>query len=820
MALKSIESYSENQIEQLKSVSPAAHRFFSLIDKISDSNDFSKLRKLRHQYWLECALATFHNSASTEEICDYWSQCADSLIQLSFEMVELDKEPVGIFALGKLGSVELNLSSDVDLVIISQNPPHKELLDKIKLFTKLLNENTEEGFVLRVDYNLRPGGRFGPLISSVNQFADYYWSQGETWEKLAFVRLRGLCGTKEVLDQILEIGHKFSFRKFLDYTLFEDLKHLRSRIQTEYKPQKKQIDLKMGIGGIRDIELFLHALVVIHAGKVKNLHAQETSKIVEHLKTHNILEANKLNFLINTYWKLRDLENKVQLLNDQQTHKWSEELSYPVLSEQDYQGLLEDFEQVDKVVTDLLGKAELDQELLPQSESEQKKWLAELGFNNTSIEKVWPQLMQYTALSKRQQKDESIRRNFLYLFIKELVNKNQDMDLGLHLLFDFVRSTRAKASFFSLLVREKPLISNLARLFSTSPYLGGLIASRPELLDAYLFRVQEAYSTDTAQMLDEMAERRLITELIASSEFLGQLNVVELTKSLSNCADNICSYLLEHLKKQHAPESTIDILTLGKWGGKELGLRSDLDFVFVVDHSPDEDDYKVAKRFISRLNDQHRGGKIYSVDLRLRPSGNAGPMILNKNQLDNFLKNEAPIWLKQSYLRARFLSEKPCEEIYQSCVEQPLTLEDKKELLKIRNKLRVSLTKNKIDIKHSQGGLIDIEFYIQISFLKLQVSPKSSNTLLQMQQLKEIDPNWTKVYQQLSKNYLKMRQWEQLYQLVSLKSGSVLELNSESFKRMVRLLKTDPKSLEQEVLNCLKMTYESLAKVDPLGDSA
>lgn len=821
MALKSIESYSENQLDQLKTVSPAAHRFFSLLDTIdSEQSRLSKLRKLRHQYWLECALATFHNTASTEEICQYWSECADSLIGLSFQWAGLDQESVAVFALGKLGSNELNLSSDVDLVVISQNPPHKELLDKIKTFTKVLNENTEEGFVLRVDYNLRPGGRFGPLISSVNQFADYYWSQGETWEKLAFVRLRGVCGSKDVLEQVLEIGHKFSFRKFLDYTLFEDLKHLRSRIQSEYKANKKQLDLKMGVGGIRDIELFLHALVVIHAGKIKGLHAQETSKIVEHLKAHKILDVNQLNFLIETYWMLRDLENKVQLLNDQQTHKWSEELSYPKLTESEYDKLLNDFQHVDQIVTDLLGQAEVDQELLPKSETEQKKWLSELGFNQTSIEKVWPELMQYTALSKRQQKDEATRRNFLYLFVKELVNKNQDKDLGLHLLFDFVRSTRAKASFFSLLVREKPLISNLARLFSTSPYLGGLIASRPELLDAYLFRVEEAYSSDTAQMLDEMAERRLITELIASSEFLGQLNVNELTKSLSLCADNICTHLLEHLKQEHAPDSTIDILTLGKWGGKELGLRSDLDFVFVVDHSPDEHDYKVAKRFISRLNDQHRGGKIYSVDLRLRPSGNAGPMILNKSQLDQFLKNEAPIWLKQSYLRARFLSEKPCEDIYKACVEKPLSSEDEKELLKIRHKLRVPLKQNKIDIKHTQGGLIDIEFYIQVSFLKLQVIPNSSNTLMQLQQLKDIDESWSKVYQQISKNYLKLRQLEQLYQLVSLKSGSVLELQSESFKRMVKLLKSDSQRLELEVLNCLKMTYESLAKVDPLGDSA
>lgn len=818
MSLKKIESYSAQQINELKTVSPAAHLFFSLIQSIDEASGFaSMLRKQRHQYWLECALATYFNTATTEEICLYWSHAADRLIQQCYSEFEMDKESFAIFAMGKLGSHELNLSSDVDLILVSLNPPHQELMHKIKLFTKALNENTEKGFVLRVDYNLRPGGRFGPLVSSINQYSDYYWSQGETWEKLAFVRLRAICGSEQVITQIMQASHKFSFRKFLDYTLFEDLKHLRTRIQTEYKTDSKVIDLKMGTGCIRDIELFLHALVVIHAGKIIDLHSTQTSLIAHKLKLHKILEPEKIEFLISTYWHLRDLENKVQMINDQQTHKWRSDASYPKLDREELNKLTASLQKVDNIVTELLGKAELDTDLLPHTEEEQKKWLTELGFNTQSINSIWPQLMQYTALSKRQQKDEQIRRIFLYLFINELVQKNQDIDLGLYLLFDFVKSIRAKASFFSLLVREKPLISNLARLFSTSPYLGGLIASRPELLDAYLFRVQEDYSHDTAQMLDEMAERRLITELIASSEFLGQLNVRALTNSLSDCADHVCRHLLEHLKKQHAPDSSIDILTLGKWGGRELGLRSDLDFVFVVDHTPDEQDNKVAKRFISRLNDQHRGGQIYSVDLRLRPSGNAGPLILNKNKLDLFLKNEAPIWMRQSYLRARYLSNHSNSEVIKSLISKPLSLTDKQELKKIRLQLRQPLLKNKIDIKHVEGGLVDIEFYIQIAFLALQMSPKSTDTLSMLETLSEHSKAWAEVKQTLSQNYLKMRQLEQLYQLVSLKSGSVLELSSENYKRLVRILKTKPQHLEQDVLNCLKMTSESLAKVDPLS---
>ncbi len=166
-------------------------------------------------------------------------------------------QKVALFALGKLGCLELNLSSDVDVLLVAENEAAVSL-PRLRKFQKLLTERTFSGFVFRVDFDLRPGGKQGPLIPTLDQFKDYYGNYGETWERLAFVRLRPLCGDDFIKKEVMAFARKFSFRRHLDFTLLEDLKNLRTKIQGHYwaRTQHHVVDLKLGVGGIRDVELF------------------------------------------------------------------------------------------------------------------------------------------------------------------------------------------------------------------------------------------------------------------------------------------------------------------------------------------------------------------------------------------------------------------------------------------------------------------------------------------------------------------------------------------------------------------------------------
>lgn len=288
--------------------------------------------------------------------------------------------------------------------------------------------------------------------------------------------------------------------------------------------------------------------------------------------------------------------------------------------------------------------------------------------------------------------------------------------------------------------------------------------------------MRSEFSNELETTLDEMAESRLLTELVASTNFLSDLNVENLCQSLSQLADQITQYLLKLLIKQYG-SSNIGIIALGKWGGYELGLGSDLDFIFVTPDTPNEVDHKIARRFISRLQDQHKGGKIYSIDLRLRPSGSAGPIIVSKEKLKNFLLNTAKPWQRQSYLRSRsccnFISDK---ELRLWATNKELKLSDIVEFKRIRQELLKPKQKTSVDLKYNEGGLVDIEFSVQQQALLLQnpnTSPRTQDSI---------------PHQTLKTLYRHFRTLEQLQKLLTSQSATKINLDDESTILLAKIL--------------------------------
>ena len=821
--IRETSDYSTSELAEASQWPSIAHYLTLLKRQGTCPRDHIRLR--RHELWVRAALATYFGSCEqlevAETVCSFWSDAAISIISEAWKIAGCDNAGYGLLALGKLGAGELNLSSDVDLIMIrpdQQTPDIRVFRD----FQAALSETTEFGFCLRTDFLLRPGGKASAAIPSFSDFEYHYGYHGEMWERLAYVRMRALHGPAALLTDVTAFIGKFSYRKHLDYTLIDELKSLRSKIRAEkFESRPDAFHLKLGTGGIRELELFVHALQVMHGGRNPIIRTPSTTAAIQQIRDLQLLPTEDCQKLNEAYWYLRTLENRLQAFEDQQTYLLDLKRSHPALPFSFQKRLEQVRHDISEITGTFFGSEHANQygtttsgEGIPHDLEEQEQWLRNKGFSSESARETWPALLAATALSRRSEGDERQRLEFLAGFIGKLSEIQLDRDLGLSLLLDFVRAVRAKASFFTLLNLETRVRNELALLFSISPYLGSLLTSRPELIDEFIYRKQAPPPEDFGSLLEELAERRLLAELIAANHFLADHDLNKMTMNISANADGICETLLSRLKSEFGT-SNIGLIALGKWGGRELGLRSDLDFVFVTDSSPTVEEQKVAKRFLSRITEPHRGGAIYSVDMRLRPSGSSGPIIVSKDELGRYLSEKAAAWERQAYLRCRSLSD---PNFYPAKIgaRRGLSPEDRTELRMIREKLFSFSTEGTVDLKLTFGGLADIEFSAQIALLSRREFSLDPSTSGMIQYLESIDDQWRNVGPQIRRCYESLRVIEQLYQLTTSQSGSKMRLKSDEFRRLALVLGLSSSDLDERIRSLFDSVTESLRAVREL----
>lgn len=791
--------FSKGEIEAAKSW-PAVSRYLEIVRRSaaavealptgSTDRKVIELKIRRHTVWLECAISLFHNKHSDADVCLYWSQAAERHIRDAYELSGLSASGVAIFALGKLGAEELNLSSDVDLMLIDSDgntTPRREAQE----FLRILNHADEWGFCHRVDLALRPGGSAAALIPSLSQFENHYGYHGETWERLAFVRFRHIVGGDATLkDQVNSFARGFSYRRHLDYSIIDELRFLIHRIRSENAPGTSgEYHLKLHPGGIRDIELFVHALQTIHGGRRKVLQTHRTSEALLRLGEAGLLTEADARFLDVTYWHYRNLENRLQAENDEQTYK----LTKPSL--------------VDDVLQRAKRVIEISETLFPQVTAVDiptAEDLASRGFTESRARDSLREIFETRVLSKKSERDQREKNIFLSGFLKSLEASSGDLDLGLGLLVDFIKTTRAKATLFSMLNREPILIHQLATLFGVSPWAGQILCSRPELLDAFILRQEatDVLTLDTDQALDALSERRMLGEIISILHFLESKDLESCVQNLTQLADSIATDLMRVTAKEIECEP-IGIVALGKWGGRELGLRSDLDFVFVTATAPSNGQHRLARRFLNRMTGSHRGGSIYSVDLRLRPSGHAGPILIHIDQLIEHLKGSAAAWERQSWLRARSIDTLPHRlgnDVIATILDRGLTKQEDLELAEIALKLfkpiPMDMTKGLVDLKLVHGGLAPIEFAAQIEVLRSGPTTRPHNrNLLEtstrgmfhfLEGFEATTSPRKALLDSLQATHLWLRRSEQWVRVTGDVSGSALSLGSKDFLRFAK----------------------------------
>lgn len=791
----------DHERQEIFRLFPVTQVYWNICQKPVEANLPARLRQQKAMDFLSAVAATHQKTYSTEQICAFWSEQAEKRIQISLDTAKSQLADPGtkwcVFAFGKLGSSELNLSSDVDLIWISETEDASDLKIPLRQFQNDLNTPNEWGFAHRLDFDLRPGGRMGPIIASFEQWWDYFSNFIDAWERLAFIRFRPLWGDPDLIKKIEQHTTQLTFRKFLDFSLIDEFKALRRQIHAQnwMRSENQVIDLKLGVGGIRDLELFVHTLQVIYGGKEPMVRLKSTTRAMQELQKIGALSPKDQNFLEAHYWRLRHFENLTQARFDEQTHLIKEDFPKELLSDQERESLLQDMKTCDTLVSTLFGQLNRSERSLPESLAEQKAWIASLGVSEKTIQDYWEDIFSQEILSRQKSRDDQAKRAFVYQMVSRAHQMGANLETLIPRLRDFIRKSRAKASLFHLLLSHPEQLDRVIHLLVSSSYLSHILLNRPEILDIVLLERQPLLDPQRSweEQVQVWKDRKFFSEILNGLNFLKNQELGPLLKSLSTTADSIAQELLQQIKNEIP--SQLEILALGKWGGGEIGLSSDLDFIFVTPDEPTDPDFQVARRFMNRLT---QGDPIYNIDLRLKPFGSSGTMLTSLPHLEQFLKSEAPIWQRQSYLKARWLDpKKAASSIYMWTLARTLTLEDLKELRGIQNELHKKAKES--PLKYSAGGLLDIELFVQTKILELQRPPSGPSML---DKFAMFATEWPA---KIQRNYFRLRELEQWQRLNS----------DQLFDRSQVSQRIKSEDFQLEITNILRENANYLLQLDP-----
>ncbi len=797
-----LKNWTAQQIQQGCQASPAINRYVRILESVQSEmplNFADRMRRLRHSAWLDAALSTVHKTKAPQEVCKIWSEQTVNILSEIWDEHGLDKENICLIGMGKLGAEELNLSSDIDIFFISESEPEKDLLKKVRRFLNDVSEVRSSGFCYRVDLDLRPGGSSSPVIISFETMTNHYGYQGETWERVALIRQAIPLGPLLLKDKILSFCRKYAFRKHIDLTLFHDLYGMRKKIQ-HHKFNTSEMNLKFRKGGIRDLELLVHALQLIHGGKNKALITSSMTIALKELADAKHLSESDCKTLLESYWYFREVENLLHAENDQHTYDLSPS---KLVSSAQKDEFLERADRIATIVDQFLNPYRR-----PQTETVNlDQEFRDLKFNEASIQ-AWSDLLQTKIQSRSKLRDEQERQLFFKNVLTHLKTFTIDPAITLSHLQRFLVAIKAKTSFFTLFNQNFVLLEEMLWIFSCSPFLSQILIHRPELVDSFLLKNVSLEAQDEDQFFNSAQDYKLLSDLIHSSRFLKHRDAKQLTAHLSKTADTIVETLLQILNKKFKVQ--IQVLALGKWASSEMGLTSDLDFIFITNQEITEAHFKAARRFIHFLDSPHSGQTLYHIDLRLRPSGNAGPLLLSVDELKTYLDEKAEPWERQAYLCHRFLPSLNEAPLF---TPRSLSEKDRQKLKDIQNKLLIN-TPASWDLKKNHGGLLHTELTLQLSALHAGIFPTTPNVqglcnVLQKHHSAELCA-------QIEGNYTSLRSYQQLLILISQSAKPRIEADSTEIEKISSVLQTSPKVLLQTIEDLLNQQKSLLNKLDPL----
>jgi len=690
-----------------------------------------------------------------------------------------------VIGMGKLGGRELNVSSDIDLIFIYPEDgdtdaahPNSKPISNFEYFTRLgralinaIADITEDGQVFRVDMRLRPNGDSGPLVCSFEMLENYFVTQGREWERYAWIKARPLTGEcagsggSSRWNELEAIRRPFVFRKYLDFGAINAMRELHAQIRQEVAKKDMADNVKLGPGGIREIEFIAQVFQLIRGGRDPSLQIKPTLQVLRLLAGNGLLAPDAVAELAAAYDFLRRVEHRLQYLDDAQTHM------LPVRDEDRglvaramgfgvYEGLLNELDDhrgnvarhFEAVFADPnRGEHELAGMWRGAGGDEQAEEFGNLGYREPAV--AAQRVAALREGPRYQQLAASIRERFDAL-VPQLIQAAAEMpnpDATLTRSLDLLEAISRRAAYLALLQQYPQALRKVAELVSSSSWAADYLQRHPilldELLDPQLLVVQPDWSgvraqleakltelePDTERQMDVLRETHHAQVFRLLAQDVADLYTVErLADHLSELADILLDAALRHawpkLLRRHVEVPKFAVISYGKLGGKELGFASDLDLVFLYDDpAPDagENYARLGTRLNTWLSAQTAAGQLFETDLRLRPNGESGLVVSSMDAFRKYQLESAWVWEHQALTRARFSAGDPavgeafekirCEVL---CQRRDLA-KLRSDIVEMRQKMmdahstRGDLRATVFDLKHDPGGLVDVEFIVQ-----------------------------------------------------------------------------------------------------------
>ena len=770
------------------------------------------LRRWRRAEFARIAWRDLAGWASLAETLADLSRAADQALRLAHEFAAavlttrygqprsaaLAPQQLIIVAMGKLGGGELNFSSDIDLVLLypeggetdgARPISNQEYFTRLgQALIRLLEQPTAEGFVFRVDLRLRPYGASGPLVSNAAALEDYLQLHGRDWERYAWVKARPITNQEGYAELFRSAVQPFVYRRYLDFGVFEALREMKAMIEREVQRRELAEHIKLGDGGIREIEFIVQSFQLIRGGQDRRLQTTSLQQALMLLVGAKLLPVGVVTELDAAYVFLRRLENRLQMRTDQQVHQLPTEpleceLLAAAMGFDSWTGLRAQIERHRRHVAASFravvfgaaagAPADAAPEILPQLEEADRQTLAaslqRLGFADSGV--AAQLLVDFRQLAYVQRLDAIGNRRLSALMpvLVAAAAATREPLPALRRLLRVLEAIGARSAYLALLLHNARARVRLVELASHGDFLTEQIASHPLLLDELIDERIFDSPPDRAALAEDLEQRmagadqddgeRLVERLrqfqraaifrLGVADLLARLPVMRVSDRLTDVAELIIERVLALAWQQLTPQLGTPmcsengtrrpvrfcVIGYGKLGGMELGYSSDLDLVFLHDSSGAQQEtegartidnqvffVRFAQRLVHLLTTHSAAGRLYEVDMRLRPSGKGGMLITSIEALADYQRREAWTWEHQALLHARSVAgatvlrerfEALRIEVLARHVRRPTLRHDVRHM---RNRMRTELSRAKrgeFDLKQDPGGMADIEFLAQ-----------------------------------------------------------------------------------------------------------
>ncbi len=716
--------------------SPAARIKEQLKDVADERALMMRLRQLRRREMTRIAWRDLAGWADLDETLRDLSDLADGCTQGALSHLARwhaerhgtarnlkgEAQSLVVLGLGKLGARELNFSSDIDLIFTypeagrsdGERPLENEeyFLRLGQKLVKALDEATADGYVFRVDLRLRPFGEAGPIALSFDAMEAYYQSHGREWERYAFIKARPMAGDLKAGERLLQTLRPFVYRRYLDYGAFESLRDMKAMLAQEVERRGLSDNVKLGSGGIREVEFIGQVFQLIRGGREPALRERGIVPVLTYLGAKNYLDAKDAEALLAAYRFLRRVENRLQEAADQQIHDLPEDetarlrLAYAMgyADWKTFKAALDaERATVHRVFQSVVVAPKAVQEEGAvthwQADAESEARLATLGYQEP---KEAARVLHSLSESAARDQGERSRRLLQALLpgLVQVAAEQAQADETLKRLARVVETIAKRSAYLALLTENPTALKQLARMAAESVWLVDMVVRSPILLDELIdprifkeFPSQESLHAELESMLAGIAPDDLEMQMdtlrqfqqaavvhAAAADLAGNAPLMKVSDFLTWTAEQVIRKALEiawrQLVKRHGRPQCIErgrlrdarfaVVGYGKLGGWELGYGSDLDLVFLHDSRSGEQQTngpkvldnvefftRLAQRIINILSIPTTSGVLYQVDTRLRPSGGAGLIVSSIDAFAQYQEENAWTWEHQALLRAR-----------------------------------------------------------------------------------------------------------------------------------------------------------------------